>query len=118
MTTTLRHPLEIGVMDPGLKLLPYADLSGGNVMLVSNAARPHGFCAKITDFGLSRVMDVQSRMQTRMYGTVCLHSPTSVSRSKQMGLLLFISNLYRSTFGCCRADIVAGSGCALQNVRG
>ena len=47
-----------------------ADLSGGNVMLRTAGDCQHGVTAKVADFGLSRIMDVQSRMQTRMYGTV------------------------------------------------
>jgi len=48
-----------------------ADLSGGNVMLRTAEDCCHGpVTAKVADFGLSRIMDVQSRMQTRMYGTV------------------------------------------------
>ena len=48
-----------------------SDLSGGNVMLRNVEDSPHGnVAAKVADFGLSRTMDVQSRMQTRMYGTV------------------------------------------------
>ena len=48
-----------------------SDLSGGNVMLRNAEDCPHGnIAAKVADFGLSRIMDVQSRMQTRMYGTV------------------------------------------------
>ena len=48
-----------------------ADLSGGNVMLRTAEDCRHGaVTAKVADFGLSRIMDVQSRMQTRMYGTV------------------------------------------------
>jgi len=51
--------------------LSHADLSGGNVMLRTAEDCCHGpVTAKVADFGLSRIMDVQSRMQTRMYGTV------------------------------------------------
>ena len=48
-------------------------------MLVSDPERPHGFRAKIADFGLSRVLDVQSRMQTRMYGTVRFYPAVSLT---------------------------------------
>ena len=40
--------------------------------------------AKVADFGLSRIMDVQSRMQTRMYGTV---RPISASASQTVSRL-------------------------------
>ena len=46
------------------------DLSGGNIMLCSDAKQPHGFSARVADFGLSRLMDVGSRMVTNTYGTV------------------------------------------------
>ena len=60
--------------DDGFALARGVDLSGGNVMLRTAEDCPHGgVAAKVADFGLSRIMDVQSRMQTRMYGTVRHH---------------------------------------------
>jgi hypothetical protein len=41
--------------------------AAGNVLLAS-ADAPHGFCAKVCDFGLARSMDVASRIDTRTYG--------------------------------------------------
>lgn len=39
-------------------------------MLARNNSAVPGFCAKIGDFGLARSFQMQSRIQTRMYGTV------------------------------------------------
>jgi Protein tyrosine and serine/threonine kinase len=50
------------------------DLTGGNVMLTSCPTNPHGFCARVSDFGLSRSMDANMRIQTNTYGTVT-HMP-------------------------------------------
>ena len=40
----------------------------GNVLLAASREAPHGFCAKVCDFGLARRMDVASRVDTRTYG--------------------------------------------------
>jgi hypothetical protein len=49
--------------------------AAGNVLLAS-ADAPHGFCAKVCDFGLARSMDVASRIDTRTYGAArALPSP-------------------------------------------
>jgi serine/threonine protein kinase len=45
------------------------------VLLASNAAAPHGFCIKISDFGMSRKMDIQSRIATKTTGTVTYMPP-------------------------------------------
>ena len=39
-------------------------------MLTSSLACRLGFIAKIADFGLARDLDVRTRINTRMYGTV------------------------------------------------
>jgi serine/threonine protein kinase len=49
----------------------------GNVLLTSNSSSPHGFCAKVSDFGLARDMDLVSRVETRTTGTVT-HMPPEV----------------------------------------
>lgn len=46
----------------------------GNVLLTSCAAQPHGFRAKISDFGLARNLSIQSKIETRTYGTIT-HMP-------------------------------------------
>ena len=46
----------------------------GNVLLCSNPQQPHGFSAKISDFGLSRNLSIQSKIETRTYGTIT-HMP-------------------------------------------
>ena len=49
----------------------------GNVLLTSSQANPHGFCAKISDFGLARNLDLVSRVETKTTGTVT-HMPPEV----------------------------------------
>lgn len=46
------------------------DLSGGNVLLTSSTANPHGFSARVTDFGLARNLDVKARTAPGRYGTI------------------------------------------------
>lgn len=46
------------------------DLSGGNVLLTSSTANPHGFTARVTDFGLARNLDVKARTAPGRYGTI------------------------------------------------
>lgn len=56
----------------------HGDLSGWNCMLSSSGstagAGGRGFVCKIADFGLSRSLDIQSKIQTRNYGTMT-HMP-------------------------------------------
>ena len=40
----------------------------GNVLLAASAEAPHTFCAKVSDFGMARSMDVATRIDTRTYG--------------------------------------------------
>lgn len=51
-----------------LKTLPVC--RAGNILLTSDEAAPHGFAAKVADFGLARQLDIRSRVETRTYGTV------------------------------------------------
>lgn len=46
------------------------DLSGGNVLLTSCLSNPHGFSARVTDFGLARNLDVKARTAPGRYGTI------------------------------------------------
>ena len=49
----------------------HGDLSTSNVLLRSTASDPRGFVAKVSDFGLSRVLDARaSHVSTKTYGTV------------------------------------------------
>lgn len=59
------------------------DLTGGNVLLTSSSDNPHGFCAKIGDFGLSRLMGNCSNVDTNTYGTLT-HMPPEVVVSGQV----------------------------------
>ncbi|GLC36181.1 hypothetical protein PLESTF_001471200 [Pleodorina starrii] len=56
----------------------HGDLSGWNVMLCSSgtaaAEGGRGFVAKVADFGLSRTLEIRSKMQTANYGTLS-HMP-------------------------------------------
>ncbi|KAG2487849.1 hypothetical protein HYH03_013566 [Edaphochlamys debaryana] len=56
----------------------HGDLSGWNVMLCSSGAAAaeggRGFVAKVADFGLSRTLEIRSKMQTANYGTLS-HMP-------------------------------------------
>ena len=44
------------------------------MLLTSNQEAPHGFRAKVADFGLARALTAGSRVETRSYGTVT-HMP-------------------------------------------
>ena len=46
-------------------------------MLMRESSTIPGYTAKITDFGLARSFQLQSRIQTQMYGTVRQYSQTS-----------------------------------------
>ena len=51
------------------------DLSGGNVMLTSCSINPHGFQAKVGDFGLSREASASARVAGNLYGTITHMAP-------------------------------------------
>ena len=51
------------------------DLSGGNVMLTSCSINPHGFQAKLGDFGLSRTANASARVAGNVYGTITHMAP-------------------------------------------
>ena len=52
----------------------HGDLTGGNVLLATDPSSRNGVVAKVADFGLARSMEVQSKIETRTYGTVT-HMP-------------------------------------------
>lgn len=56
----------------GLNIL-HGDLTGNNVLLVSSNRDPRGFVAKVTDFGLSRVVQ-ETVIKTETFGTAT-HMP-------------------------------------------
>lgn len=72
----------------------------GNVLLASAPDAPHGFTAKIGDFGLSRKMDIQSRIETKTTGTVNYMPPevlsegiiSKVRRPLSVGIMQIDSN--------------------------
>lgn len=56
-------------------MLYMQDLSGGNVMLTSSPINPHGFQAKVGDFGLSREANASARLAGNVYGTITHMAP-------------------------------------------
>jgi serine/threonine protein kinase len=59
----------------------------GNVLLTSSDSHPHGFSAKVADFGLARNLDVTSKVETRTYGTIT-HMPLELLRDGIMSKVL------------------------------
>eukprot|EP00884_Botryococcus_braunii_P023575 jgi/Botrbrau1/9901/Bobra.0012s0004.1 len=57
----------------------HGDLTGGNVLLASDPNPTRGFVAKVSDFGMAREVDVDERIQTRMYGTITHMPPERLS---------------------------------------
>lgn len=56
----------------------HGDLTSGNVLLKSQSSSPHGFTAKVADFGLARVLALNSPQEANnSYGTVT-HMPPEV----------------------------------------
>jgi len=56
------------------KNIIHADLTGRNVLLASSDSRPHGFTAKVCDFGISRVTQPGVPVCTNTLGTIT-HMP-------------------------------------------
>ena len=50
-------------------------LHAGNVLLTSSNKSPHGFEAKISDFGLARDIGTATKLETRTYGTITHMAP-------------------------------------------
>jgi serine/threonine protein kinase len=81
------------------------DLTGGNVLLTSFAGNPHGFSAKVTDFGLARPQDVRVRSAPGRYGTVTHMAPETI----RAGVLDYPCDAY--AFGVlCWEMITGGKG--------
>lgn len=51
----------------------------GNVLLTSSADTAHGFGVKISDFGMCRKLDIQSKIATKTTGTVTYMPPEVLS---------------------------------------
>ncbi|KAK9915620.1 hypothetical protein WJX75_001643 [Coccomyxa subellipsoidea] len=80
----------------------HGDLTGGNVLLTSSEEQPHGFTAKVADFGLARNLAIQSKVETRTYGTIT-HMPRELLCS---GVLSKASDVY--AFGVLLWEMMAG----------
>ena len=50
-------------------------LYAGNVLLTSSNKSPHGFEAKISDFGLARDIGTSTKLETRPYGRITHITP-------------------------------------------
>ena len=73
-----------------LDLRSMQDLCGGNVMLTSCSINPHGFQAKVGDFGLSRKADAPARIAGNLYGTIT-HMAPEVMLHAHMGQVSLLS---------------------------
>ena len=58
------------------------DLSGGNVKLTSCSINPHGFRAKVGDFGLSREANASARVAGNLYGTITHMAPEAMLQAQ------------------------------------
>lgn len=60
----------------------HGDLSAWNVLLTTSGSTAmqggRGFVAKVADFGLSRCLDVKTRIQTKTYGTITHQPPETL----------------------------------------
>ncbi|CAL8470312.1 g9854 [Coccomyxa elongata] len=81
----------------------HGDLTGGNVLLTSSAEQPHGFTAKVADFGLARNLNITSKVETRTYGTIT-HMPRELLcdgiMSKPADVYAFGVLLWEMMSGC------------------
>lgn len=78
-------------------------LRAGNVLLTSCDSVPHGFRAKVSDFGLARNLNIQSKIETRTYGTIT-HMPLELLcdgiMSKVRELLLILLHQMDDLVAC------------------
>lgn len=86
-----------------LLLLRLQDLSGGNVLLTTFAGNPHGFTAKVTDFGLARNHDLCVRTAPGRYGTITHMAPETISA----GVLDYPCDVY--AFGVLVWEMLTGA---------
>lgn len=70
MILAIAHDVASGMAFLHAKGIAHGDLTGGNVLLASDDASPLGVVGKVADFGLARDLSVESRIETRTYGTV------------------------------------------------
>ena len=76
------HDIAVGMEYLHSRNVVHADLSSNNVLLRS-AVNPYGFVAKLTDFGLSRVIYCNQYKSTQTYGTIS-HMPPELLNLGQM----------------------------------
>ncbi|EIE18366.1 kinase-like protein, partial [Coccomyxa subellipsoidea C-169] len=102
MVLVTAHEMTAGLSFLHSQGLVHGDLSSGNVLLASSPDSPHGFSVKISDFGLSRNMDIQSRIETKTTGTVNYMPPEVLSD----GIVSKAADVY--AFGVLVWEIVCG----------
>ena len=79
----------------------HGDLTGGNVLLTTDTASPSHVLAKVADFGLARTVDVQSKIETRTYGTVTHMPPELLAKGIFSKASVHYAHLhYFSDFSC------------------
>ena len=84
----------------------------GNVLLTSSHKSPHGFEAKISDFGLARDIGTATKLETRTYGTITHMAPEVLASdyiSKVSGIchcILILQALCRQVSACVPLDIL------------
>ena len=86
----------------------------GNVLLCSNAEQPHGFSAKISDFGMCRIKDMVA--QESLQGTYSHMAPEVIEGQEfsAVGLLLPpVLTLVQAASTCCPGHV----GCLPVSVR-
>lgn len=79
------------------------------MLLTSFAGNPHGFSAKVTDFGLARPQDVRVRSAPGRYGTVTHMAPETI----QDGVLDYACDAY--AFGVLCWEMITGA-CAMHSL--
>lgn len=85
----------------------HGDLSGWNVMLVSNGATANiggrSFVAKVADFGLSRTLETGAEILTKTYGTLTHMPPETLTQ----GVISQATDIY--SFGILLWQMFTGS---------
>jgi serine/threonine protein kinase len=109
MTAVLATALEVAAAIRFLhsSSVIHGDLSGWNVMLVSNGASAsvggRSFCAKVADFGLARTLERDAEILTKNYGTLTHMPPETLTQ----GLISQATDVY--SFGILMWQMFTGS---------